>query len=484
MSYSLLQRIWFTRTVSTWLSLLARMLAHFAVLPFVLINYPKAEITLWLYFTTIIGFQVVADLGFTSVLSRYYAYVYGGVENIKYGSIGINQQTGTRNSSTMNVELFSALENANRTIYKWLCVAWMLILGIIGTYLVEPIVDETGSHIIAWSSWIITIIGTTARLYGNRYVTLLMGLDKIVVLRQFEALVGLITLLAGMLVIGIGGTIFALTLAIHSTQIIGVLVNRSLSKKVLSLDSNIRLIDVCDTNKNIKIIKDILPSAWRSGLGILMSYGLVQGSGLLYTRLGVLESIAIYLFALNLIRIITTISQAPLYSKLPLMAKLWVEGKGECVIEIAKVGMRRSYWIIVLALGSLALFGKSILHYLDSNIEFVDNELWALMSIGAFLERHVAMHMQLFTITNRVIWHIVNGGIGIIYIVTAMVLYPIYEVKAFPIAQIVGTTTFGIWFSARHSYNTLSLSIKSFELHTSITPAIVLILVLLVVQVY
>ena len=66
--------LWESPTLMTWGSFLTRSLSAVLILPMVLRNFPKEEITLWFMFAQIISLQLLVDMGFTPTFSRLIAH--------------------------------------------------------------------------------------------------------------------------------------------------------------------------------------------------------------------------------------------------------------------------------------------------------------------------------------------------------------------------------------------------------------------------
>ena len=109
-----------------------------------------------------------------------------------------------------------------------------------------------------------------------------------------------------------------------------------------------------------------------------------------------------------------------------------------------------------------------------SNIIFVSPLLWVLMGYAFFAERYGAMHLQLYSVTNHIIWHIVNGISGLIYIFVSFLLFPFINIYAFPLGILIGYLSFYCWYSAKRSYGVFNLNFVNFESHTVLKPFIVL----------
>ena len=69
-----------------------------------------------------------------------------------------------------------------------------------------------------------------------------------------------------------------------------------------------------------------------------------------------------------------------------------------------------------------------LLKLIDSNIMFVSPLLWIIMGCVFFAERYGAMHLQLYSITNHIIWHFVNSISGLIYITSSFILFPFIDI--------------------------------------------------------
>jgi len=90
--------------------------------------------------------------------------------------------------------------------------------------------------------------------------------------------------------------------------------------------------------------------------------------------------------------------------------------------------------------------------------------------IGIFLERYGAMHIQLYSTSNHIIWHLANGIAGVLMVVISVVLFPLLDVLAFPLSILGGYLGFYSWYAALHSYKEFKLSFWSFEKNVMLLP--------------
>ena len=107
---------------------------------------------------------------------------------------------------------------------------------------------------------------------------------------------------------------------------------------------------------------------------------------------------------------------------------------------------------------------------LHSNASFVSPSLWMILGLAIFAERYGAMHLQLYSTTNHIVWHVANGVTGIIFLIASLALVGLIGVYAFPISMFISNIGFYAWYSAGFSYRAYDLHFWSFERSTMIRP--------------
>jgi hypothetical protein len=88
------------------------------------------------------------------------------------------------------------------------------------------------------------------------------------------------------------------------------------------------------------------------------------------------------------------------------------------------------------------------------------------MGLSMFAERYGAMHIQLYSTTNHIIWHIANGVSGVIYLIVVLILFKQIGVYSFPLGTLISYLGFYCWYSAMHSYRAFGLDFWTFERST------------------
>ena len=459
-------RIWDSPTFMTWGSFLSKSLSLVVVLPLILTRFSTEEISLWYLFMIIIGLQMLVDIGFSPTFSRVIAYAMGGSEISDLKSPK-NNNIGQPNWVTI-VEIYSTM----RYIYLRLNLLWTILLITLGTLCIIKPISLVNNTFPAWVAWGVIIAVSTITIWGNTFNSYLQGVNQIALLRRWEMITSIGAMITSCIVLLCGGGLLGMVIAHQGWQILNILRNLWLSRIV----ENSRLKKFSKKGKNNQVFRAVWPSAWRSGMGVFMSYGLIQASGIMYAQVGSAAGVASYLLALRLIGSVSSFSQAPFYSKLPVFARLFAEKKKDELVVLAKKGMGLSYWCYVAGFIGLGIAGESLLKFIGSNADFPTSLLWSLMGLAFFVERYGAMHLQLYSITNHIIWHIANGIAGSIYILVCLMLFKLVDVYAFPLGLLAGYLVFYSWYSAIHSYRAFKLSFITFEKSTIFVPLCVIMI--------
>ena len=442
----------------TYGSFIARSLSLVVVLPFLLTRLTTEEIYLWYVFSAIASFQLLIDLGFSPTFSRVIAYAMAGTDVHTLGS-----PRGDASGSP-NWQSVEKICSTMKYVYIRAAMAWFVLLFSVGTLaVVRPIASMEDGH-TAWIAWIVVLVSSTFSFLNIAYSSYLQGVNEVSVLRRWEIITAIGSTVTSVLVLTLGGHLLDLIIAHQAWLVANVLRNRWLSRNVLGG----RLKTFHGAESNDDVLNAIWPSTWRTAVGAFASFGIVQASGIIYSQVASPSAAASYLLALRLMQLVSQFSQAPFYSKLPTLARMYSEGRNADLLRISRKAMGLAYLTFVAGFATLGAFGAPILEYIGSNAAFPDFLLWTLLGIAYYLERYGAMHINLYSTTNRIINHIANSGAGIIYVTVGLAGFHYMGIYAFPVALIAGNAGFYAWYAASHSYHAFGVRFFSFERTTMI----------------
>lgn len=462
---SVLVRVWGSPTFMTWGSLLSKSLSLVIVLPLLLTRFQAPEIALWYLLMSILALQSVVDAGFSPTFSRVIAYIKGGV---KIDDLESPTKSGT---GILDPRDLNQVYSTMKKVYFRLGFIWTGLLLILGTLALRKPIHAVQDPRSAWIAWAVILSVSSISFQAERYSAYLQGLNYIALLRRWETVAAVGGIVTSFMVLLLGGNLLGLVVANQAWQLFNVARNRWLARSVEG--GIMRSFDKEPLNKAVFAIT--WHSAWRSGLGLLLGYGATQASGIIYAQVGDTADVASYLLGLRFMQVLAAFSYAPFMSKIPYFARLYAEGRMDDLVCIAQRGMRLTYWSYVAAFSGIAILVEPFLKTIGSHASFPNPLLWTFMGMATFVERFGAMHLQLYSTTNRIIWHIANGVSGVIYLAVSIALVGAIGAYSFPIGSLAASLGFYCWYSAIHSYNTFGLSPLTFEKECFVAPFLVLI---------
>lgn len=441
-------------TISTWLSFASKALNFTVIIPLLLNILSAEDISLWYLYLILINLLTVLDAGFGSTFVRIISYNMSGIKDVGNEYIGKSD-----NSGEPNVAYLNSADKLMKKFYGYLSLLSIFLLATLGTYVFYIPLNASSDGNLAWFTWWYVVISYPILVWGNVYVNTLLGTHNIPLVRLWETLFNSISVLTNILVILYFKNVYILIFFNQVWLIASVLRNLFLVRKKFQFNSAEEL----NTLQLSKLRQMVIPSALKSGVGVLMSLGIIQGSGFILARYVPASTLAPYLFSLNTIQAIKSFAQAPFYSKIPLFSSLTGNGNLEKLISISKQSMRLVYLVYSFFFFLLAFFGQDIFNLFNSKIEFPDKLLWSIFGLAFLIERYGAMHLQIYSTTNNIIWHKVNGITGLLMIIIGIALYSYMGVYAMPVSLLLSYSLFYSWYCPKKSYEFLKVKFSAYE---------------------
>lgn len=469
-----IHRIWESPVIMSWGVVAARMLSLVILMPLILASFTVQDVVIWQLFATILTLQLIVDMGFMPTFARIIAYSMSGVSVNDFSTI--KQLKQSTHQSRPNWQGIKKITQAMKYVYLGLVIFSFLITAIFGTWAISNPLNASSFPSQAWSAWVVIIFSAMIQLYGNAYIAFLQGVNKIAILQRWQMLFSLFSLVTSTVIILSGGGLLELVIGYQFWPVLNVVVNMRIKSRLLGVNTSCVL-----THEDFKQIKHVIwPSVWRSGIGVLMSVGVIQMSGIIYANMAEASEVASYLLGLQVIRAIANFSQAPFYSKIPLLAKHYAQRNIDDLLILAKQGMQFSYAVYVVGFILAGFFTQWFLDIIDSNVPFLDTLSWSILGLAIFFERYGAMHIHLYSSSNHIIWHIANGVSGVMMILFSVLFYSVLKVLTFPVAILLGYLGFYGWYAAIHSYKEFDLDFYNFEKRVALPALLILLLGIMV----
>jgi O-antigen/teichoic acid export membrane protein len=400
-------------TFATWSSFATKAASFVVLYPFVLRGYSQADIVFWLAVSLPGSMLTVVDAGMTPTAVRFFSYGLGG--DGKAGQDGVDR----------GLWAIDAVVGTVRRIYLLLTLACFILAGGIALW----IASNQASAVNYSAGWAIMVLSVTAYFWSFQHQAWLQASHRIAELRFRETKIQTAAL------------VLTTILAVARVDILSiVVVNCGTLLVLVYLHRRSALQGVHGENWTGKVLFDrriageLYTSSWKSGIGIAMSYGLNQGLCAWYAATASATAAAQFLLTMRLLQVASQISQAPFYTKIPSMAGSYARRDLQAVVEISRIGIRRSIWVfVVLALGLLVVL-PVLLPLIGSKTEIMPPLWMAVAMLAIALERCGGMLVQAYTVSNVVHWHWLNFLVAVFAVGVGALSWPAIGALAIPVA--------------------------------------------------
>ncbi len=453
--------LWNSPVATSWLSFGVRILGLLVLLPIVLVVLSTAEVAIWLLFSTIFAIQFLADFGLTPTFVRAVAYSRAMRLDPAFGPDGgvqIDLQGQT-------AEVIKAM----RWIYTWLGLIVLMLMGIFGTIAVARPIAQLDAPMEGWIAWIVVAVTSAIVMHGAMYSNFLQGAERIANFRRWEAIVGAVALVTACGVLLLGGGLLGLVLSMQMGQIARTLVNSHLARNFADPGDWSR-----PARYDPSTMSAIWPAAWRSGLGVAATTLTLQGAGVVYAQIAPPDAVASYLLAIRIVFILRDFSNVPFYTKIPILSRLYKDGEFGTLSDIAAKEFLTTIWIFTVGAVTIGLLADPLFAFIGSGTSFVSPWLWFLIAIAFCVERIGALHIQLYSVTNHIVWHISNVISGLLMLGAMPIFYKLFGVAGFPTGALFAYVTFFLPYAAYHSTRTFAFGILRHWVSAAFAPLSVL----------
>ncbi len=465
----LVSRLWHSATLMTWISMSTRIGGLAILVPIVLTRLSAPEVLIWQMIASITILITLADFGFNPTFARIIAFARGGGtmgQLVAGGRGGAGLPSDDRSESALSI--YGVLI-AQATVYRRLILIAAIISAVGGTLALWRPIAMMEHSIDGWVAWICAAAAGLLILANGANVAVLTGFDRIALARRLDAIVSVLQLASTSVVALAGFGLVGIVLC-YSLWMIPLFVLNHRYGRAAAMT-----VPRAEQAPDPRLTGEIWRSAWRSGVGIIASTGIIQASGLVYAQIASVADAAAYLLLLRAVTVAAQLSQAPFYSRLPRMAQLRAEGRIGEVADLARRGMGLAFWTYVVTALGLLLVAPPALRLIGSSVSFPDAAVSFVLVAAFFVERYCAMHIQIYSLTHHIIWHIMNGVTGGLMITFGLMLLPLVGQLALPLAILLGYMAFFAWYGSSLSLRSLSAVRWGFELRTSVAPGLLLL---------
>ena len=452
-------------TLSTWFSFLSKAAINVGLLSLLVVKFDTRLLNVWLLLSVFLSMQTLADVGLSQCFVRSISHARGGAQTIYIHGDGSSGNLLPQ----PNWRLIGDLLATYRWLVYCLSTAASLILLFVGYYVLKNPLSFLSNPMDGWLAFVLTIMLLVVRMLGNVYTIGLEGLDCVHTSRYIEVESNLLYLILTLCALMIFEALVPLVLA----QGLAVLYMIARKRRAMALRFSRLLPSGASYQRDL--FRLIRPIAIKSWLGSLFSFGLVQFTGFVVggTVSPVVSSR--YLLTIRALDVLKQIANAPFYSQLPAFNGIFIRGDQKQLLSKARESMLFVYVIFVCGVLALDLFGNRLLYTLGSENSFLPSSLLLVIGAAYFFERYGGLHIQLYSLTNQIVWHKANGITACIFICS----FGVFSVAQVDLIQnlcmslLLANGGFYAWYAASHSYCHYKLRFLVFEKRAVLIPGIV-----------
>lgn len=433
-------------TVSTWANLLVRSIGLLALLPLVMAESTAAEVVVWLLLGNAATYAAIADFGLLPTCTRAVAFTTARTA-ASAAAVSIPAEGG-----------LAAMVGTMRSMYRLAAAATVAITLAVGLVALDGPIDALESRAAAWTAAAAVLVGLAVAVLGNQYAAYLSGSGHLATVQRILAWTGGAGVASGFLILVGHDGIFAVIVAQQAWSVIGTLL---LARAAENAVPGCAYSACRGTRPEWRAW--IWSGAWRSGLSTLLTAGALQASNLLVAQIPDRAASAAYLFSVRLMQAVSQFAQAPFYSRIPELARLHAEGESAARARLAAMAMRLSHWVFVGGFVAVGIGAAPALQAIGSSVSPAAAPIWVALGIGMFGERYGAMHLQLFSVTNRILWHVAAIRYFAGFLLGSLLLLPWLGLPAVPVALLVSCWTLYVGYCTRLSYSELGVRMLDFE---------------------
>lgn len=441
----------------SWASIGIRLLGNTFLIVLISVRFSVQETAVWLMLITINNVFLAADLGISPLFARMFGYALGGA-TIEDMSAHIGMRDVSRPKADANWPLIRDLFSQQRLFLSGLSIFILIVGGLIGSWSLYPLIRSMKHPVEGVGAWAIVLLSSAFILSGKCYADFLMGTDRVSLQKKWEAIFSSVAMVLALFSMLIVRDLLLLSVAYFVTPMVTVFVHRHFA---FTLDGGKLRSDRPIFHVNREVWKTLWPQAWRIGIGIFFAQIVLNFSSVILARTVDAARAAQLLFSLRFIRILDNFSTVPFYVYIPRMSRLRFENRQKEFWRIAERGMLVSLMVLVIPGILIAFAAPYFLHAVHSKVSLVSPSVWLLLVLGTVILRYGALHTQLVTIGNKIIWHTANVSWGIAFIAFLLLGLSYWRVDvAYAVALLVSTIAIYTPYALMHSYPHLSAAEK------------------------
>lgn len=392
---TLLKKTWHSPTFTSWGNQCAQALRLLAVTPLILVSFNTTEIAAWYLFgsLTFIGTVISQRIGLT--FSRMISFAMGGATDLS----PIKDKPLKRDNTAPNWPL---IERAYATTGLLnLCMTIVVTLSALGVgyYGLENLLANYPQKNSIWLAFGMMVVTQSAVFFSQQYSVALRGMNYVALINRWNVVFSLVSIIAGFTVLKCGGGIVAVTVAMQTVIILSIPWFRCVLRTVE--------MGRFKSFRSLYLDRQILGWAWEpawKGFAVtLANSGSLQVAALFSARHLAVTEAAAALLSLRLLTSLKSVSDAPVLSHMPTMAKFWASGEVEKIQNLVQQRLLFCQVVFSIFILGLAFIGPILLDKIGSNANLLDQRTLLILGLLFLLKNFQELGTMISASGNHIV---------------------------------------------------------------------------------
>ena len=390
-------------------------------------NYEKSAWLLLLSFSTFVNF---ADVGFSSVLQRFFSFEISKI-----------------NASKTRANKLFVFSN-----YIYLSLTFLLVVMLLFSYFYSYSKLVRNDPKILYM-FIVHCLGLSVSFYGKKYANALIGLGHIYIVNYKNFIINLVKLFLVFFLILLNKSLLYIIIAIQIANLVIVFTNYILAKKHFLNKEKLFFIEFKS------LFTEIFPTVWRGALGLFFSTGIIEFSNQLMSQSLSLEDANMYMLNLRIVLMISAFSMIYFSSLTP----VYVDIRKNHTLLKFKNALIKPINVVAFIFLSLSLIYLIIVkfNYLGVLSLKSDLKFSVFLVLILFLERHHGLHMHIYSTQNKEPWYKFSLFSGALYLSLLLIVRPTNAIDAILILGF-SNIVLNNWLPVKMSLNSMKYSLNEY----------------------
>ncbi|MBN1415982.1 MAG: hypothetical protein JW973_12835 [Bacteroidales bacterium] len=439
----MLKKVYNSPTIMSWASNFVRFGSLIFVIPLILTAYSEIEQSLWFLTSTIVGFALLADSGFGSVLVRAVAYFYAGSETIPKTKEEYENKEEIKNASPNIPKLIDLLTTSNR-VYLFLGMLVIIMLMTAGMAFVWNVMKLSGHRFDFWLAFGLMVPYCYVTILTVKWSSFIRGLGFVAMEARVNTILNVVKIVLFIILLLLKMKPAALIAVMFAESIIKIWYLRVFTLKWFK-KNNATIRDTYYFNK--EIFWSIWPATWKLAGIFWGNYLVDSGNSIIIAQISDTKLMSSFLFTTRIITFVRSIAQTPFFANIPSLYKLAAQKKLQDLKARSSEYIFVGVFLMVLACIILVLFGNWALQFLDTTTRFIEPWLFLLMCLTILLDMHSSFHGTIYTSTNHVPFLIPSVLAGALIVGLGFYVLPLYGLVGILMVRFLVQFSFNNWYA-------------------------------------